>query len=364
MNSINYRFVFSEKTMRHADNYALELTEGRVSPGSYFQVELDKRKLERPNALEIIEILVSTKKPQIFAERDVYGDGSDWNIAELKLLGSIGFYAPCEAFDNGHHYEPTIHRRPVSCGLLFVPGVLLRNERRCIPADWDVVDNVLLSKEKYFALYEQRIMPLLFHANKVAKEMEVKAVISMPGIGCGHFAGNFRLQLGVELEGVLIRLLSKYGSKLDSIAAIHYDPFNESRNSDTKIQGVKFSVRPLLSGNNNTSQLSSPDLLAGGIELDDELALFSFVAWDHVSWPGNDFYIGNRSTDDGVKAAATDVMTCITGFPGTYETSENEYLPNGGYFTWGEVVKKNSISLKVIDNSDVYDLKTGLAKQV
>lgn len=26
---------------------------------------------------------------------------------------------------------------------------------------------------------------------------------------------------------------------------------------------------------------------------------FSVVAWDHVSWPGNDFYGGARATDDG-----------------------------------------------------------------
>ena len=65
------------------------------------------------------------------------------------------------------------------------------------------------------------------------------------------------------------------------------------------------------------------------------------VAWDHVSWPGNDYWIGaasslaicdaftrgmhmmltmigpvrpgKRCTDDGVKAAATDTMRALTG---------------------------------------------------
>jgi len=45
--------------------------------------------------------------------------------------------------------------------------------------------------------------------------------------------------------------------------------------------------------------------------------------WDHVSWPGNDFYGGSRSTDDGVKAAATDSMAALTGV-------EGRYAPNRG----------------------------------
>ena len=47
--------------------------------------------------------------------------------------------------------------------------------------------------------------------------------------------------------------------------------------------------------------------------------LFSIVAWDHVSWPGNDYFGGSRSTDDGVKAAATDSMAVLTGIEGHYD---------------------------------------------
>jgi hypothetical protein len=39
--------------------------------------------------------------------------------------------------------------------------------------------------------------------------------------------------------------------------------------------------------------------------------LFSFVAW-----PGNDFYGGARSTDDGVKTAASKAMAVMTGSRG------------------------------------------------
>ena len=49
--------------------------------------------------------------------------------------------------------------------------------------------------------------------------------------------------------------------------------------------------------------------------------LYSMVAWDHVSRPGNDFFGGARATDDGVKAAATDSMRTLTGIAGTSATS-------------------------------------------
>jgi len=74
------------------------------------------------------------------------------------------------------------------------------------------------------------------------------------------------------------------------------------------------------------------------------------VAWDHVSWPGNDFYIGSRATDDGVKAAATNSMAMITGIEGYYNTQTNMYQPPNAYKNWEDVVRKEQIQLNVKDN--------------
>src|SRR5262249_44771579 len=46
------------------------------------------------------------------------------------------------------------------------------------------------------------------------------------------------------------------------------------------------------------------------------------VAWDHVSWPGNDFLGGSRATDDGVKAAASNSMSALAGVEGKYGPAE------------------------------------------
>ncbi|MFM1558534.1 MAG: hypothetical protein ACKJSK_04425 [Roseibacillus sp.] len=73
--------------------------------------------------------------------------------------------------------------------------------------------------------------------------------------------------------------------------------------------------------------------------------LSSIVAWDHVSWPGNDFFGGSRCTDDGVKAAATDSMAALTGVEGRYDFERGVYLPPAPYRTWEDVVKKNHLRL-------------------
>ena len=70
--------------------------------------------------------------------------------------------------------------------------------------------------------------------------------------------------------------------------------------------------------------------------------LYSIVAWDHVSWPGNDFYAGSRATDDGVKAAATSSMSVLTGVEGRYDSTRGKYLPPQPYSTWGAVVDERT----------------------
>ena len=104
-------------------------------------------------------------------------------------------------------------------------------------------------------------------------------------------------------------------------------------------------VRPLLAGNAGKSQLCPPSAYAEDGDDFSNCVLFSIVAWDHVSWPGNDFFGGSRCTDDGVKAAATDSMAVLTGIEGHYDPDRGAYLPPAPYRTWGEAVEKNGLQL-------------------
>ena len=99
-------------------------------------------------------------------------------------------------------------------------------------------------------------------------------------------------------------------------------------------------VRPLSSQpNRRKSQLGPPRAYEEPGDGFSACSLYSIVAWDHVSWPGNDFFAGDRATDDGVKAAATDSMFALTGVEGAYDPALGKYQPPARYRNWASVVE-------------------------
>jgi len=317
-------------------------------PGKYLDQQIKKSHLVNLSSLDtkkLLNLLLRTKKPQIFAETAVYGYGSDWNQQELKLLGDISIACKVMIFDDGHHLNPLVYDLPFEGYLLFTPGALLRNGRGQIPADWDVVnEDGQIDTERYYTLYERRLLPLLNFANAESNQTNKKAVITIPGLGCGQFAGKFSCQLGEKLEAVLEKILRTYRLQFDAIALVFFDPYKECTPKKIDIDGLPFVVNPQTKSSIKLNQLSYPHLFAN-IENSDNLLLFSFVAWDHVSWPGNDFYLGSRVTDDGVKAAATNSMQVITGIEGFYDIDQNCYLPPKNFETWFKVVEHHELVL-------------------
>src|SRR5262249_41554965 len=139
---------------------------------------------------------------------------------------------------------------------------------------------------------------------------------------------------------VLERLLTDYGTSLPNLKAVYFDPYSECDNARREIHGISYMVRPLRApGNQGKSQLCRPAVYAERSDDFSDCTLYSIVAWDHVSWPGNDFFTGSRATDDGVKAAATSSMAAITGLEGQYDTARWKYQPPRPYRNWQEVVE-------------------------
>ena len=338
----SYNVLIHDKTRNDLSLYLMQLVNGEVLAGKFLNQQIKKAGFENLSVLDtkkLLNLLLRTKKPQIFAETAVYGDGTDWNRQELKLLGDISIACKVMIYDDGHHLNPMVYDLPFEGYLLFTPGALLRNGRGQMPADWDVVndDDGQIDMERYYALYERRLLPMLNFANAESKRADKQAVITIPGLGCGQFAGKFLGQLGEKLETVLERILRTYRSQFDSIALIFFDPYKECTPKTIDIDGLPLVVNPQTKSNIKLNQLSYPHLLTTS-ENSENLLLFSFVAWDHVSWPGNDFYLGSRVTDDGVKAAATNSMQIITGIEGFYDIDENCYLPPRTFDTWFKVV--------------------------
>ena len=356
MNKPDYTFLLHELTGNKIEVYLDQLKQGHQHPGSYLQKKLVNVNLESLNVHSFLNCLLKTKKPQIFAESQVRGDGTDWNYSELSILGDISVHVPVKIYDNGKHASPLVYENPLQGDLIYVPGALLRSSVEGTPVDFiEITRNGKINIDTYIGLYERRLLPPLLHINKMCQEEGSMAVVTVPGLGCGQFAGRFQGQLGALLEKALLSILKKHSSKLKSVRAVYFDPYNECGNRRYEVEGIAYLVRPLTKGNTNKSQLSHPITLQDKGDDFSNCRLFSIVAWDHVSWPGNDFYIGSRATDDGVKAAATDSMFKMTGIKGKYDSLENKYLPPVRFKYWQDVIKEYQIKLHIDDNLYIYD---------
>ena len=349
----HYTVLVPDETRTRIAEYLDALRKGKVHAGKRLMDSLSGVEPATLAEDRFLDALLNTKPPQIFAESEVAGDGSDWNQTELGILGDISIAVPVTIFDNGHHTVPVAHADPFKGTLVFTPGALLRNGRNQTPADWfeTTMGNDQLNPDGYYGLYERRLLPVFRYLNETAKGQGRSAFVTIPGLGCGQFAGPFRGQLGAALQTTLVSFLKKHGASFSHIKAVYYDPFNECANSREEIHGISLMVRPLVQGSAGKSQLCPPSAYAeDGDDLSDCI-LFSIVAWDHVSWPGNDYFGGSRCTDDGVKAAATDSMRALTGIEGHYDADRGAYLPPPPYHTWGEVVRQNGLRLESTFNT-------------
>lgn len=326
--------------MARAAGYLQALQVGRTQPGALLHDRLQGSDLRAAKEGDLLGKLFDTKRPQIFAEMAVAGDGSDWSLTELGLLGDISIAVPVTIFDDGNHRTPTPHEPPFSGTLMFTPGALLRNGWGNTPADWNeaVAPDGQVSTDGYYGLYRRRLLPVFRYINDDAAEPR-SALVTVPGLGCGQFAGPFQGQLGMQLQSVLQRFLNEFGSSFPNLKAVYFDPYSECQNLRREIHGISFMVRPLqVPGNQGKPQLCRPDVYAEESDNFSSCTLYSVVAWDHVSWPGNDFFVGSRATDDGVKAAATSSMSVLTGVEGAYHPAHGKYQPPRHYRNWEAVV--------------------------
>ena len=350
----DYSIILGKETFEKIGDYASLLRNGGQC-GSNLSRILSKASTDNLNALNLLGALLNTKHPRIFAESGILGDGTDWTLTELGLLGDISIGMSVTIYDNGAHQNPHIHETPFMGHLVYTPGALLRNDHDYTPADWRAVtQNGNIDKENYYRLYERRLLPAFHYINANAIERGRAAFISIPGMGCGQFAGPFRGQMGDLFREVLYGILDNHGQSFPGIKAVYYDPYNECVDKTDHINDISFMVRPLVPNNAGKSQLCKPSFLGNDLGNFSDCELYSFVAWDHVSWPGNDYYVGDRVTDDGVKAAATDTMFAMTGIKGHYSKAQKRYVPPTGFSNWHEVVNQNNISLRVTNNLCVY----------
>lgn len=292
----------------------------------------------------------------MYATEEIKVDGSDWNDIEFQILGDLNIAMNVEIYDNGVWVpkEPSfrVHNPSLHGALLFTPGPVLRSKKKTAanPDMKEIIVKNAIDQDKYNRLIERRLMPLFYYANENAKNENQQAFITIPGIGCGVFAGQFRGQMGQHLNQALRNILTKHAKNYNHIACIYFDPFSECTNETQQFGSVSYRVRPT-SLNPNRSQLCNPTHYEEPGDDFSNCKLSKVVAWDHVAFPGNSYFKMVRMTDDGVAGAATNSMEVITGVKGTY--NNGQYYPHGGHKKWLDVVDKYKIILRAKDNVKV-----------
>ena len=271
------------------------------------------------NEQQIIQALLDSKERLFFAEQGQIGG---WTFQEQRILGGINIAMKVHIFDDGTWSFPNIHRYPFEGTLLFCPGPLL-SRTDC----WDhkfIVQDGKIDPEKYALVLEERIVPLLLYVQETAIE---PSLVCLPGLGCGVFAGVFKGMISHLFIRTVRNILEKYSSRLSKIAMVYhyaYGPYESELRYEEQISETMRFVQ----WRNGPSMLSRPSVIDA--DFHDGTPLFKFVAWDHFSWPGNDFFANSRQTDDGVSAAATSSMASLLeqpiGMIFRYERSKNKFL--------------------------------------
>jgi hypothetical protein len=352
----DFELTISEESFKRIRAYKAALaanTSPPGPPGRDMSRILKGKNLQTLSDEDFIQALIYAKHTCYFAE-NIKLETAPWNRTELALMGDIGISAQVKIFDDAQWgvNQAKTHSKEMTGTLLFMPGALLAtdNEDKA-----KIFPGGVFNDQAFYDLYERRLLPLLLDANNRSTLTE-KAFITMPGVGSGVFAGEGNGPLiKKKYREVIAQILEKHGSKLQNIAGVYYDPFDSLAPSEQTIKGTGIKLLTKPSQNlaaDARSQLCPCE--AYGAEFA-TCKLFSVVAWDHVSWPGNDFYKGNaRQTDDGVKGAATNITAVMTGIEGRYDPARKKYLPPEGYYDWNQVIERNRLSLNVAGKIAVY----------
>lgn len=341
-----YRWTLHRGYKEKLQQWRSELSRGSVKPGARLAYVLQGKDPAKMTSPALFEALTQTREPTRYAESEVKADDSDWTFEELALLGDAGFAVPVTIYDNGRHWEPQVHEQPFKGNLLFMSGALLRNDYgNPVPDRSECVKHGELVPDAFHKLIIRRLRPLLAFANEQAGQHGKRSVVTVPGVGCGQFAGGI-LGIAEELKNAIRVLLESEPDRFNNISCIRLDTHATLTNTAETIHGIEFRVRPLIKGNDGTPQLADLERLEENPGEFTDHILSSVVAWDPVSWPGNDFYAGNRTTDDGVKAAATNVIERITGIAGIYSEKDHSFVPKDyPDDTWETIIRKQGLSL-------------------
>ena len=121
----DYKMLLHPDSLQKAADYWNKIQTRKASAGKFLQRLLKQEDTRTWTTEDFLQALCATKRPRIFAESEVIGDGSDWTLEELGLLGAIGVAVPVVIYDNARHSNPVIHAQPFEGMLLYTAGGII-----------------------------------------------------------------------------------------------------------------------------------------------------------------------------------------------------------------------------------------------
>jgi hypothetical protein len=305
-------YLYSELTLKKAETLLNNIKDENVPIGQKLDKKLKDNKAEVQTLTpeKLITYLMQTREATLYAERYACIDGTDWTIREQEILSEVSFVTSnTHAYNNGVHElrDVTHHTHPLPVNFIYASGALLRNDKtgKSIELETLIDENGQVYTEKLYDLYVTRLLPGLIWQNDEARKSGKYLVINIPGIGCGEFCNDkYKDQVRKALPKVLKKIFANYADLLDKVKEVNYDPFDGKCESAILSQKILFITRPYrnVPKHEKSGKLEYPkDKI-----YNHDFLLIKVVAWDPFSYPGNDIWRGDRSTDDGVSMASSD----------------------------------------------------------
>lgn len=343
------KIVYSNHTIKLLKEYLQAIKQDNKIIGINLQrylrrhqeIDINTLNVEEQKDLDTLyQAILRSKEPIIFAE-NVTPEDKRFSAQESEILGYTACITEVNAYDNGAYPKSTskikieTYKETVKQFLIHVSAPILQKGY----ADYGKIvgENNAIVDENYYKQIKRILLPALVEQNAICADLGKKAIIAMPGLGCGCFAGDFNGALAPYLNKAIKRLLKEHGNELPNIYGIYLDTFNECEEEYEKINGIHYVVEPSGAQKSNTNGYIAPLATAEKRveffkKLDNKCTLeakdlicVSIIAGDKLSEPGTDAVAGSKCTNEGVVGGATDLMGIHAFVKGAYDSSTNIY---------------------------------------
>lgn len=178
---------------------------------------------------ELLDLIVKTKGLQSiekkYAETQSNYDGGNFNQQEFEILSRINtFIEGNEAYDNGAKEPGAPYDKPMPIDLFITNGMVLKGVANTV--DFQEISKCKAEKEKTYFIKNnlvERLLPGFLYANNKAIKSGQKTVITIPGIGCGEFAGEYKKFAYKALQAAIAEILEKNPNLENGIESVIFD---------------------------------------------------------------------------------------------------------------------------------------------